>query len=432
MRTGAFAAFPEDRRTDRAPLTRGLGEVPVGLGQSFISNLPTTVPPASILQTANAVFGDVIVQPCHQVSMVVFPIPNGSTVWSDPKTVLEDLGFTVTGVGDAPSGGKLVYATLNSATPYQSNPADAMLLVYSGEGRGPFQSGEAVTQGSTWGGVVSWVNDDPSSNTGSLGLSYAGGPGALDPTSSIIGFTSNAYASPFAYGAVLVSPKGNGKLGVTNFTDLGAAATSSGPCQQHNCPAGTFWNGSACTHLIAIKACPAGYSFSAAQFLKTGNGCVPPPTLPGHTYFPGGGYVPHLPIGGGSNAGAAGPTGPTGGPPIKATPPPAAAAPSTGMSTGAMVAIGVVALGAIGGLAWLMEKRKHAALAGPMPPHAQPAPAPAPVAEEPVANPWVCRGCGWVDPNEGLAETYAAPLSRRLRKKPVYRAPSRRARSPRF
>ncbi len=429
---GAFQSFPEERRRPVWEHQVGLGELrpvglgkpPVGVGQNYgnlihtcptgqtwvqsLNNgnggcvliaqvstvIPTIVPPASSTQMQNAVAGDITVLPCHQVSMVVFPIPSRTNVHSDPKTVLEDLGFTVTAVLPDPSGGKLVYATLNSGTQYQSNGGDAMLLVYSGEGRGPFQSGEAITQGSTWGGVISWVNDDPASGSGSIGLSYEGGPGKFDPTSSIIGYTSNAYASSiFIYGAVLVSPKGNGKLGVTAFTDLGAVATSSGPCEPHNCPTGTFWNGNACVHLAPIKACPAGYSFSATQYMQTGNGCVPPPA-PTPPYRVGPGFGP-VKFGGGGTP-STGATGPTGGPvtttkqtttTTTTTTTQAPAAPSTGMSTGAIVAIGVVAVAAIGGLGYLMyeQKRKHAAL--PAVP-AAPAPPTAPVTSERMASPF--------------------------------------------
>src|SRR5271166_2570978 len=89
-------------------------------------------------------------------------------------------------------------------------------------------------------------------------------------------------------------------------------------------------------------------------------------------------------------AGATGATGATGGPPVGATgatggaygvrlplpvqttTPTPAPAPSTGLSTGTMVAIGVVAVGAIGGLVYLMyaQKQKHAAaLPPPAPAH---------------------------------------------------------------
>jgi|SRR5271166_711530 len=425
---GAFQSFPEERRRPFEERQVGLGELrsvglgkpPVGVGQSLIhtcpsgqswSNqanggnggcvliaqtvqvIPTIVPPASVTQMQNAVAGDITVLPCHQVSMVVFPIPSGTNVQSDPKTVLEDLGFTVTAVIPDPSGGKLVFATLNSSTQYQSNGGDAMLLVYSGEGRGPFQSGEAITQGSTWGGVVSWVNDDPVSGSGSIGLSYEGGPGGFDPTSSIIGYTSNAYASPiFIYGAVLVSPKGNGKLGVTSFSDLGAVATSSGPCEPHNCPAGTRWNGNACVHILTISPCPTGYSFSAAQYMKTGNGCVPPATtLPG--VFRAGGVGP-VKFGGGGTP-PAGPTGATGGTTTTkqtttttTTTTTQAPAASTGMSTGAIVAIGAVAVAAIGGLGYLMyERQKKHTAALPAAPAAPVAPT-APATSERMASPF--------------------------------------------
>jgi len=74
----------------------------------------------------------------------------------------------------------------------------------------------------------------------------------------------------------------------------------------------------------------------------------------------------------------------------------------TGMSTGVMVAIGVAAVGAIGGLVWLMQKRKQThAVAGST------------------------REPRMMGPYDAPQPGYTMPLERRLRQPPlVYRAPA--------
>lgn len=168
------------------------------------------------------------------------------------------------------------------------------------------------------------------------------------------------------------------------------------------CPAGSTWNGTSCTRVVLMPvhamcpagqswdghkcACPAGQTWSGGKCVKIVLMPIHPGCPPGQSWNGSKCVWPVSTV----YTGPTGPTGATGGPPITTTGPnvttQAPAAPATGMSTGAIVAIGVAAVAAIGGLGYLMyeQKRKHAASA----PAALPASHTAPVTSERMAGPF--------------------------------------------
>jgi|SRR5271166_466454 len=255
-----------------------------------------------------------------------------------------------------------------------------------------------------------------------IGFTYAG---CDDPTGELKanGFTKFAlYPGPDAQGVYAVLAMWEsattpitgpmGKLTITGIKDFGAAkGITSGPCQSLN----NIFNinntgvllsnaAKALSNYLAANGCKCSdpqLATLTTAFQNAWNNVIPAPTT---TLSVTGQYGPHeqaalssmgvmgivaatpcysLADDGSAPCdtvigatGATGPTGATGGTGVVRTPTPTgttttpapapATAPSTGLSTGATVAIGVVAVAAVGGLAWLlMTKHKPAAHALP-------------------------------------------------------------------
>jgi len=286
---------PRDWQLAERAAHHGLG---LGLG--------VAVPNPAVSTTPNFVSSAITVQPCHSVTLTVFPIVQG-VVASDPATVLADLGFKVIGVLDGAgyaAGGNVVTALYMGASPYTSSASDAQnLLEYTleaypwanGQNYSPWQQGETVT-GATSGAtatIASVADDSPADGGGLMTLSNV--TGTFQMGERITGGSSGNYATAVAYGAVMTSPKGNGQLGVTNMVDSGLDAA-------------------AC---VTVKVPPGG------------KGGVTPGGGPGGGPPKGGGGSPSTP----------------------GTPNPGQMSTPSGVSTGALL-FGGAAILAVGGTAW--------------------------------------------------------------------------------